>query len=344
MTTEHNIKICYDLLPKVSRSFALAIEALPEPSRAYVCVAYLLCRIVDTIEDHPTLQQKEIYYDIFDGILRNHGICNQKDLDTLKSILPPQKWDNELMLLSEHVYALFASFPNKVQSILENNILEMSLGMRSYTTGHVGTSIILKTDHDLDKYCYYVAGTVGNLLTEIFAHESNITDTAWINRQKAKGYHFALGLQKTNMIKDVVQDLKRGSIFVPQSWLVDFKITPEDLIQGESNAKIRQLLVYFIRQACGHMLIARDYIIDLPKNPVGHRVFCIWPYVLALDTLRVGLYKSGLFTEAHEIKVSREEMFKMMSLTKRVAQYNMPLKLYFNRKLSAVGDGLTTSN
>ena len=40
-----------DLLLKTSRTFALAIPLLPEPTRAAVGVAYLLFRIADTFED-----------------------------------------------------------------------------------------------------------------------------------------------------------------------------------------------------------------------------------------------------------------------------------------------------
>src|SRR5512141_3218924 len=40
-----------DLLEKTSRTFALSIPALPEPTRREVTVAYLLFRIADTFED-----------------------------------------------------------------------------------------------------------------------------------------------------------------------------------------------------------------------------------------------------------------------------------------------------
>src|SRR5882757_7053781 len=40
-----------DLLLKTSRTFALAIPMLPQPTRREVSVAYLLFRIADTFED-----------------------------------------------------------------------------------------------------------------------------------------------------------------------------------------------------------------------------------------------------------------------------------------------------
>lgn len=328
--------ICDDLLPKVSRSFALAIAALPEPARSYICVAYLLCRMVDTIEDHPTLAGKDQHYDIFDRCLLDIEQWEAFDISSLERMAPPQSWDDELMRNSKAVFALYASFPVAVRAILKRNVFEMSQGMRSYTARSGHGAITLRDSADLDRYCYYVAGTVGNLLTEVFAHESGITDEAWLRRQKERGYHFALGLQKVNMIKDVVADLKRGSVFVPTEWLTRFGVTTSDLGEGEGNPRVRALLLHFVREAVEHLAVARDYILDLPVKPVGFRVFCIWPYVMALDTLLLALAKGRLFTADHEIKVSRVDMFKMMEKTKRVAGFNLPLKFYFNRKISGL--------
>ncbi|MBK7863440.1 MAG: squalene/phytoene synthase family protein, partial [Archangiaceae bacterium] len=48
-----------DLLVKTSRTFALAIPMLPEPTRREVSVAYLLFRIADTFEDATTWPRAE---------------------------------------------------------------------------------------------------------------------------------------------------------------------------------------------------------------------------------------------------------------------------------------------
>jgi farnesyl-diphosphate farnesyltransferase len=42
---------CAELLPSVSRTFALTIRVLPRPLRDPVTIAYLLCRIADLLED-----------------------------------------------------------------------------------------------------------------------------------------------------------------------------------------------------------------------------------------------------------------------------------------------------
>ena len=48
-----------ELLEGVSRTFALTIPQLPKPLYSVVANAYLLCRIVDTIEDEVSLSPEQ---------------------------------------------------------------------------------------------------------------------------------------------------------------------------------------------------------------------------------------------------------------------------------------------
>ena len=55
MSTEFPAAGQLRFLPGVSRTFALTIPKLPATLSGVVANAYLLCRIVDTIEDDPTM-------------------------------------------------------------------------------------------------------------------------------------------------------------------------------------------------------------------------------------------------------------------------------------------------
>src|SRR5437764_10121712 len=50
---------CQEILPSVSRTFALSIRLLPGDLGSAVRDAYLLCRIADTVEDAPGLSAQE---------------------------------------------------------------------------------------------------------------------------------------------------------------------------------------------------------------------------------------------------------------------------------------------
>ena len=50
-------EFCNDMLPRVSRTFAICIRLLPPDLEHSVLIAYLLCRVADTIEDSTQLPQ-----------------------------------------------------------------------------------------------------------------------------------------------------------------------------------------------------------------------------------------------------------------------------------------------
>ena len=63
---------CKDILSKVSRTFAPTIRMLPKRLYLPVTVAYLLCRIADTVEDESSLskEDKENLLSLKRGVLK----------------------------------------------------------------------------------------------------------------------------------------------------------------------------------------------------------------------------------------------------------------------------------
>lgn len=49
----------YDMLNRVSRSFAIVIQQLPEELRDSICIFYLVLRALDTVEDDMKIPVKE---------------------------------------------------------------------------------------------------------------------------------------------------------------------------------------------------------------------------------------------------------------------------------------------
>ena len=67
------------ILPHVSRTFALTIPQLPPRLKVAVTNAYLLCRIADTIEDEPALSPPETlaFLQRFSALLAGQGDARQ---------------------------------------------------------------------------------------------------------------------------------------------------------------------------------------------------------------------------------------------------------------------------
>src|SRR6187399_2883422 len=70
-TLEQDWAYCEQALVDVSRTFSKPIQLLPEPLRVALTCGYLLCRIVDTVEDHEQLgsQERDALFSSFIAVL-----------------------------------------------------------------------------------------------------------------------------------------------------------------------------------------------------------------------------------------------------------------------------------
>ncbi|HUY84667.1 MAG TPA: squalene/phytoene synthase family protein, partial [Steroidobacteraceae bacterium] len=159
---------------------------------------------------------------------------------------------------------------------------------------------------DLDDYCYYVAGVVGEMLTELFCEYSPA-----IARNRAdlpsRAVSFAQGLQMTNILKDVWEDRSRGACWLPQEVFsrhgVDLaRITADPHAQG-FGAGLREL----VGVAHAHLRRALEYTLLIPAAESGIRRFCLWAIGLAVLTLR-NIDGNLRFTAAAQVKVSRRSV------------------------------------
>jgi len=75
----------------------------------------------------------------------------------------------------------------------------------------------IQTEGDLDTYCYRVAGAVGEMMASILGVWS---DQAW-NAARALGN----AMQRTNILRDVDEDLANGRVYLARDTLERFGIT-----------------------------------------------------------------------------------------------------------------------
>jgi len=161
------------ILPGVSRTFAFTIPQLPQGLRSTVTNAYLLCRIADTIEDDVGLKvdQKTKFLKEFQAVVEGHA-CAKELSNALSPLLSPQTLSAEHDLINnmakviEHTHG----FNTTQQTALQQCIKKMTTGMHQFERNRNLAG--LKTLNDLNDYCYYVAGVVGELLTELFCDYS----------------------------------------------------------------------------------------------------------------------------------------------------------------------------
>lgn len=315
-------EFCYQSLKRVSRSFYLNTVALRDPLKDYVCVAYLLCRIADTIEDDPKLsaKTKREGFIIFETALEGKPpTAEWIEFVSLLNCNPHEK------LLAENyhqVLDILSNFQENIRKILIRKILIMTTGMAQYVQKFENQKEFFENFNQLDDYCYYVAGVVGELLTELFSEEMNINNTS-MTKLNQNSISFGLALQYTNIIKDYTTDGDRGVSFWPTS------------VQNKNSTNNDPLREMSLR-CLDHMVNSFEYIENLPKKEKTIRIFCLWPLFFAMATLEEINKDHKRFKDNKNIKISRGRIKFIMLITSVFYRSNFILRIYFNLYFSSI--------
>lgn len=207
------------LLDKTSRTFALNIPFLPEPTQAEVTIAYLLFRIADTFEDATSWtpdRRIEALHD-FSNLLSE---CNEADADRLTLAWmkdPPTDHNGYLDLLSHTPFVInrLAALNTVARDIVRIHTVRTATGMAGIVARtRDRCELELHDMEDLQRYCYIVAGIVGEMLTELFLlGRDHLLARAPYLRERS--HLFGEGLQLTNILKDADDDQDKGRQFLP---------------------------------------------------------------------------------------------------------------------------------
>ncbi len=251
------------ILGSVSRTFALTIPLLPPALEKVVGNTYLLCRIIDTIEDASQIQaqEKQTLSQLFlDAVLGAKPAKSfiEESLSALKGY--PNEDELDLIAHTDTVLRVLHTCPKIDQAAVCKCVAIMSEGMSRF---HSKQSIDgLKDLHEFEEYCYVVAGVVGELLTTIFMNHSP-EFAKNIHGHQDLALDFGQALQMTNILKDSPEDRDRGV-----SW------KPALISQSELLVIAYQKLQASLR-----------YNLLIPKREVGMRRFCFLALGLAIMTL-----------------------------------------------------------
>lgn len=253
------------MLKKTSRTFYIPISRLESGLKEAVASAYLCMRAIDEIEDHEELADDlkvELLNGVHDAFQSSDAITEtQKRLSPYRDVLPAVT-----MRLDEWAQLC----PATVNPVVYRYIAMMAKQMAEWV--HEGWNI--RTEEDLDRYTYSVAGMVGEMLSEIwFWYDGTETD-------HTKAVAFGRGLQAVNILRNRAEDLKRGVNFYPEGW------------------GMKEMLQYTRR----NLKTADSYILELKGGPALE--FCKIPLTLAHATVKL--------IAAGGNKLTREAVMKLV--------------------------------
>lgn len=208
-----------DLLAKTSRTFALSIPLLPEPTRREVGVAYLLFRIADNFEDAATWSRDERAraLEIFSELLAQPSREDAESWALRWVAGVPIDHEGYQELLAEVPAVLDAYFDLRpaARRLVGEHTVRTAVGMAEFVhrTDDEGR-LRLRDLEDLCDYCYVVAGIVGEMLTELFLLERPELEPV-AETLRARSRAFGEGLQMVNILKDSAFDATEGRSYLP---------------------------------------------------------------------------------------------------------------------------------
>lgn len=317
-----------EILQGVSRTFALNIPQLPNPLRDVVGNVYALCRIADTIEDEPALSpaQKQAFSERFIDVVAGRAEVApfSRELGALLSSSSTER-EQDLVANTARVVRVTRGFRTVQRHAIERCVRVMSRGMAEFQQR--ATPEGLEDLPHLNRYCYHVAGVVGETLTDLFCDYSPD-----IRRRRdelfALSVSFGQGLQMVNILKDIWEDRRRGACWLPRDVFRTTGFELCSLSAGPPAPGFADGLSELVAITRRHLTDALRFVLMLPPGETGIRRFCLWPLGMAVLTLR-RIHATPAFRSGDEVKISRLSVRAVTAVTSALVRSNVGLRLLF---------------
>lgn len=293
-----DLAFCDDIVVKVSRSFAGVIRQLPASMLVDVLIFYLVLRALDTIEDDTSA-------------FGSH----QEKIDALKefyktSLVDPA-WSmdgvglgDERRLLQNFpkCHSVYAVLNPKSKEVIADITQKMAEGMAEFVGKDLGQGT--KDLQEYGRYCHFVAGLVGEGLTRLFVASG--LESKSIEENLVFSDQMGLFLQKTNIIRDYLEDYVDKRAFWPQSvWKKYSKTGDLGYFAGDQgNPTVRENSLFCLNEMVTDALeLVPDCLIYLSKLRCQEIFrFCAIPQVMAIATLDKCYANLDLFTGVVKIR------------------------------------------
>ncbi|GAA6098416.1 squalene synthase isoform X1, partial [Tachysurus ichikawai] len=307
-----SLRACYVYLNQTSRSFAAVIQALDGDLRHAVCIFYLVLRALDTVEDDMSipLDKKVPLLHHFHTFLYQPDWCfmesNEKDRQVLEDF--------------PSISVEFRNLAQEYQDVISDICLRMGVGMAEFLEKKVGSM------QEWDTYCHYVAGLVGVGLSRLFS--ASLLEDPEVGRDTELANSMGLFLQKTNIIRDYLEDQQEGRSFWPEEAWSQFASRLEDFSQPQHLSSALSCLNMLVTDALRHVPDVIAYLSRLRNQSVFN--FCAIPQVMAIATLSACYNNPLVFQGVVKIRKGQAvtlmmEATNMQAVKSMIAQYSQEI-------------------
>jgi phytoene synthase len=216
-----------------SKTFYMASGLLPGGKKQAVHALYAFCRVTDDMVDRPTSDARSSL-EAWKKFIRSKDEADYGDIyaktdSTWKDSNVQGNFNHHLVGLAWRDTSKKHHIPPRYAEQLIDGV-ELDLEKNRYDSFH-----------DLATYCYGVACTVGLMSMHIVGHSG----------PNAISYAIRLGvgLQLTNILRDVGEDWRNQRIYLPRQEMEAFGITEETIATGRVNQNWRNFMRYQINRA-----------------------------------------------------------------------------------------------
>ncbi|MCC6526924.1 MAG: phytoene/squalene synthase family protein [Polyangiaceae bacterium] len=220
------------LLADKARSFRWATALLPPEAADDVALVYAFCRVVDdTVDEAPEPERAARELDAVADVLARGASGAEPGAAAGVEPGAAETCRAFVTLAAERALPLAAAG-------------DLVAAVRT----DLAPRVVVASDRELLRYCYGVAGTVGLLMATLLGARS----------AEARRHAIDLGMamQLTNVCRDVLEDARRGRVYLPASRLARHGVTPADVLAlgapghpgGEARAHVRRGVAAVVRE------------------------------------------------------------------------------------------------
>ena len=208
---------CQEKTASSGSSFYHSFRFLPLQKRRAITALYAFCREVDDVVDEcrePEVARSTLNWWRQEVTRLFHDTPQHPVTRALKPLLA------DFNLAEEHFFEIIDG-------------MEMDLDKVRY-----------ETFSQLSLYCYRVASVVGLMAAEIFGYR---------DRHTLKYAHdLGMAFQLTNILRDIREDALRGRCYLPADEMARYRVSIEDITQGNMHEGMKQLLALQAERAEGY--------------------------------------------------------------------------------------------
>ncbi len=227
-----------DSIARGSKSFAMASRLFDRATRERVWLLYAWCRRCD---------------DLADG--QDHG-------GQMEAVDDPV---SRLALIRERTAQAFAGEPTGDPAFDALGVVSRECGLTPEMAGDVIEGFALdaagwhpRSEDDLDRYCYHVAGAVGVMMAIVMGVSPD--DKAQLDRACDLGMAFQLA----NIARDIEEDGVAGRCYLPDEWQSRLDIGPGECLRPHNRPRLTLMARWLCDEAAQYECSARVGAASLP--------------------------------------------------------------------------------